>query len=187
MTQKTAPLIGVPSRENGYNYRRVADLFADLWLAYAAHGAETLLEFVDAALGIDELLLSGKERMRIRSDAAGYYGVFHTINNLFFLGGFRRTGDVARARGHINEDDGIVFGMKILFHGKYLLPHVPTRGGRENGGNHSCVKTPMKNRLSTGLVGLNCMCAFHVRTFAIRERHTSLRFFYRSGSCIAGN
>jgi len=89
---------------------------ADLGLADAADCAETFLELVDAAFGIDELRESGEEGVGIRGDTCGDHRVFDTIDHFLFLGrlgGFR---DETRARGHVNKDDGIVLWMEILFH-----------------------------------------------------------------------
>jgi len=57
-----------------------------LWLAGATDRcAETLLELVDATFGINKLLLSSEERMRIRSDTNGNDGVFHAIDHFFAI------------------------------------------------------------------------------------------------------
>lgn len=89
---------------------------AHLGLADAANCAETFLELVDAAFGIDELCESREERVGIRGDACGDHGVLDTVDGFLFgrrLGGLR---DETRARGHVNEDDWIILWMEILFH-----------------------------------------------------------------------
>jgi hypothetical protein len=87
-----------------------------LWLPNAADSAKTFLEFIDASFGVHKLGKSSEERMRIRSDADRDQAVFHTVNNFLLLRSFRRTGNETFAGGHINEDDRIVFRMKVLFH-----------------------------------------------------------------------
>ncbi len=60
----------------------------ELGLAGAAHRAEALLEFVDASLGVNKLLLTSEERMRIGCDTHGNNVVVNTVNlfNLVRLG-----------------------------------------------------------------------------------------------------
>lgn len=104
---------------------------ANLWLADAADRSETLLELVDATFGIHKLFLSSEERMGIGSDTCGNQGVFNTIDHFFFIRSLSRTSDEACASGHINEDDWIVFWMKILFHMKiWLSTRANARGGK---------------------------------------------------------
>jgi len=122
----------------------VASGLAGLRLADAANCAKTLLELVDAAFGIDELRESGEEGMGIGSDAGGNHGIFNTVDGFLFLGGSGGFRDETCARRHINEDDGIVFGMEILFHGSgWFAARTNARGG-ENGGNRSGVKFLME-------------------------------------------
>ena len=90
----------------------------DFRLPNAADGTEAFLEFVDASFGVHELGEAGEERMRIGSDADRDEAVFHAVDDFLFLGGLGRTADETLAGGHVNEDDRIVFRMKVLFHGK---------------------------------------------------------------------
>ena len=80
------------------------------------NGAETLLELVDATLGVHELVLTGEEGVGVRGDTAGNHIVLHAINLLLLGGGSGGTGDEAAARGDIHEHYGIVLGMQISFH-----------------------------------------------------------------------
>jgi len=113
---KNARLHGADGRLKMPGKRR--DL-VDLRLSDAAHGAETLLEFVDATFGIHKLRKSGEERMGVGRDADRNDAVLHAINDFLFIGGFGRAGNEALASGHIDEDDWIVLRMKVLFHEKF--------------------------------------------------------------------
>jgi len=113
---------------------------AELRLADAADCAETLLELVDAAFGIDELRESGEEGVGIGSNTGGNHGIFDTIDRFLFLGGLGGFRDEACARGHVNEDDGIVLWMEILFHGSVLVAARTNARGGENAGNRGGVK-----------------------------------------------
>jgi len=85
-------------------------------LPNAADGTETLLEFIDPAFRIHKLGEAGEERMRIGRDANGDDAVLHAIDNFFLFRILGRAADEALAGRHINEDDRIVFRMKVLFH-----------------------------------------------------------------------
>ena len=98
------------------------------------------MELVDAAFGIDELRESGEEGVRIGGDACGDHGMLNTVDDFLFLGGLGGFRDEACARGHVNEDDGIVFWMEILFHGSVLVAARTNARGGENGGNRGAVK-----------------------------------------------
>ncbi len=113
---------------------------ADLRLANAADCAETFLELVDAAFGIDELFLSGEERMRVGGDAGGNHGVLDAVDGFLFLGGLGGAGDETCARGHVNEDDRIVLWMEILFHVSWLVATRSNARGGEDGENGRGVK-----------------------------------------------
>ena len=89
---------------------------ANLRLPNATDGAETLLEFVDAAFGVHELLLTREERMGISSDTSGNHAVFHAVDHFLLFGRLGGAGDETRASGHIYEDDRVVFRMNFLFH-----------------------------------------------------------------------
>ena len=82
----------------------------------ATYGAETLLELVDATLGVHELVLTGEEGVRVGGDTAGNHIVLNTIN-LFLLGGSSSgAGDETAARGDVHEHNRIVLRMQISFH-----------------------------------------------------------------------
>ena len=100
----------------------------DFRLPNAAHGTEAFLEFVDASLGVHKLGEAREERMGIRRNADRDEAVFHTVDDFLFLGSFGRTADETFAGGHINEDDRIVFRMKVLFHENWVQPRF-RRGG----------------------------------------------------------
>ena len=99
-------------------------------LPNAANGTETLLEFVDATFGIDKLGEASEERMGIGGDADRDQAVFHAIDHFLFVGGFGRAADETFAGGHVNEDDRIVFRMKVLFHGNGGSCHVTDAAGK---------------------------------------------------------
>ena len=84
------------------------------------HGAETLLELVDATLGIHKGALTSEEGVRIGREAHRNYEMFNTIDlfGLVRLGG--GSGDVTVTRGHVLEDYGMVIGMDVFFHGMPL-------------------------------------------------------------------
>lgn len=84
------------------------------------HGAETLLELVDATLGIYKGALTSEEGVRIGREAHRNYEMFNTIDlfGLVRLGG--GSGDVTVTRGHVLEDYGMVIGMDVFFHGMPL-------------------------------------------------------------------
>ena len=100
------------------------------------------MKFIDATFGVDELLLTGEERMGIGRDADGDEAVLNAVDDFLFLGSLRGAGHEARSGGHVNEDNRIVFRMEILFHG---IGKVPTRYQR--GGPGRMVKT---EELSSG-------------------------------------
>ena len=69
--KKTSPRCAGRFWENWmfcFQWRQDGGLF-EPGLACAAHGAEPLLELVDAALGVDELFLPGEEGVGVRGDA----------------------------------------------------------------------------------------------------------------------
>ena len=105
----------------------------ELRLSNAADRSETLLEFIDAAFGIDELRESGKEGVRIGRNADRDEAMFHAVDDFLLFGSLGRTADKTLAGGHVNEDDRIVFRMKVLFHGNRVSVTFPTRRGAENG------------------------------------------------------
>ena len=82
----------------------------------AAYGAETLLELVDATLGVHELVLTGEEGVRVGGDTAGNHVVLNTIDNLSLSGGSGGASDEAAARGDVHEHYRIVLWMQISFH-----------------------------------------------------------------------
>ena len=97
-----------------------------LGLLDAANGTEALLKLVDPALGIDELLLTREEGMRIGGDTDRNHEVVDPVNilNPVRLGG--RLSDVLLPGAHVLEDDRVIFGVEILFHG-----NMPFRAGGE--------------------------------------------------------
>ena len=106
----------------------------------ATHGTEAFLEFVDASLGVNKLGQASEERMRVGRDTDRDDAVFHAVDDFLFLGGFGRAADETFAGGHVNEDDRIVFRMKILFHGNMVPATLPTRRDAEIGGKRLPVK-----------------------------------------------
>ena len=102
---------------------------ADLRLAYAAHRAETLLEFINPAFGIDKLLLAGEERMGIRGNTDGNDAVLHTVDDFLPFGGLGGAADEPGTRGHIHKDNRIVFRMNVLFHENFRVPSRFRRSG----------------------------------------------------------
>ena len=99
-------------------------------LPNAANGTETFLEFVDATLGVNKLGEASEERMGIGSDTDRDEAVFHAIDDFLFLGSLGRAADETLAGGHINEDDRIVFRMKVLFHENLRSNRVSDAAGR---------------------------------------------------------
>jgi len=98
----------------------------------ATNGTETLLEFVDPSLSIDKLGKASEEWMGIRGDTDRDQTVLHTVDDFLFLGSLGRTSDESLAGGHVNEDDRIVFRMKVLFHGNNVSDTLPTRRDAED-------------------------------------------------------
>ncbi len=78
--------------------------------------------------------------MGIRRDAGGDDGMLDAVDDFLLLRGLGGSGDEARARGHVNEDDGIVLGMKFLFHGSLVFATRSNARGGEIGGNRWGVK-----------------------------------------------
>lgn len=114
-------------RTGGKNPRQALSRL-ELRLGRTAHGGtETFLELVDATFSVHKLLLTGEERMRIRGDTHGDHEMLHTIDRFLAVRGFGGACYHAGSSGHIDEDHGIVIGMKIIFH-KYKVHAVPTRG-----------------------------------------------------------
>lgn len=120
----------------------------ELRLARAADSAETLLELVDAAFGVDELRLTRKERMRVGRNTHRDDVMFHAIDDFRFIGCLGRTRDEASASGHVYEDDWAVFWMKILFHGGRNSRSRYRRGGkREDARERPRVKRERSSRV----------------------------------------
>ena len=88
----------------------------DFRFSHATHGTKAFLEFVDTPLGVYKLSKPSEEWMGIRSDTNRDEAVFHAVDHFLFFGGLGRTTDKTFPGGHINEDDRIVFRMKVLFH-----------------------------------------------------------------------
>ena len=100
----------------GFQTNRKKISLAQGRLLGATHGTETLLELVDAALGVHELVLTREEGVGIGGNTAGNHIVLNTIN-LFLLGvSSSGAGDEAAARGDVHEHNGVVLGMDVSFH-----------------------------------------------------------------------
>lgn len=82
-----------------------------------ANRTKALLELVDTSLGIDELLLSSEERMRVSSHADGDDVILNTVDFFLFIGSDGGASEVAVATGHVLERDRVVIGMNVFFHG----------------------------------------------------------------------
>ena len=82
----------------------------------ATNRTEALLELVDTTLGINELVLTSEEGVRVGSNTAGNHVVLNTIDNLSLSGGSGGTSDEAAARGDVHEHNRIVLGMEICLH-----------------------------------------------------------------------
>ena len=106
---------------------------AELRLADAADGTETLLELVDAALGIDELLLAREERVRVRRDAHRDDVVLDTVDLFLLVRAPGGAGDETGARGHVHKDGRLVIRMNVLFHGGCRFPSRFQRVGEAEG------------------------------------------------------
>jgi hypothetical protein len=102
----------------------------DFRLPNATNGAEAFLEFIDTALSIHKLGETREEWMGVGGDTDGNEAVFHAIDDFLFLGSLSRAADETLAGSHINEDDRIVFRMKVLFHGSRSASHVTDATGR---------------------------------------------------------
>ena len=102
------------------------------WFGGAAHGGtETFLELVDATFGVDKLLLTGEERMRVRCDTYGDHAVLHAIDDFFTVRCLGRGSHNAGTRGHVDENHRLVFGMNGRFH-KIANSTRFQRAGRES-------------------------------------------------------
>src|SRR5690606_37742935 len=78
-----------------------------------------LLELVDAAAGVHDLVLAGVERVRGRRDVHLDQRVLVAIVPLDrLLAGEGRTGQEPEVRGHVLEHDFVVIGMDIGLHGR---------------------------------------------------------------------
>jgi hypothetical protein len=96
-------------------------LLVELGLAAAAaDSAETLLELVDAAFRVHELVLAGEERVGVGGDAAGNHEMFNPVNNFRLGGANGGMGDEAASGGDVDKNDRIVLGMNIFLHGDVL-------------------------------------------------------------------
>ena len=82
----------------------------------ATYRTEARLELVDTTLGINQLVLTGEEGVRVGGDTARNHIVLNTIDNLSLGGGSGGTSDEAAARGDVHEHYRIVLGMQISFH-----------------------------------------------------------------------
>ena len=83
----------------------------------AANGTKALLELVNAALGINELFLSGEEGVRVSSHANGDNVILNAIDDFLLIGSDGGTSEVAVATGHVLERDRVVIGVNVVFHG----------------------------------------------------------------------
>lgn len=86
------------------------------WFWTTRNGAKTLLKFVDASFGINELILTCKEGMRIRSDAARNHEVLNTIDVFLFSGSSGGASDEPCACGDVHKHDWIIFRMEVCLH-----------------------------------------------------------------------
>jgi hypothetical protein len=136
----------------------------ELRLSNAADRSETLLEFVDATFGIDELRESGEEGVRIGSNTDRDEAMFHAIDDFLLFGSFGRTADKTLAGGHVNEDDRIVFWMKVLFHGSNRVRHVSDAAGRGEWLNSSPCQAGIQRHFSniTQILKINACKIFFV-------------------------
>ena len=81
-----------------------------------ADGAELLTEFLDAASGVDDLVLAGEERVRFSGhlDLDERVVFAFVVDHLFGLDG--RTGHEFEVAGEVVEHDFTVIWMGISFH-----------------------------------------------------------------------
>src|SRR5690606_14887887 len=78
-----------------------------------------LLELVDAAAGVHDLVLAGVERVRGRGDVDLDQRVLVAVLPLHrLLAGEGRTGQEPEVRSHVLEHDWMVIGMDIGLHGR---------------------------------------------------------------------
>lgn len=75
------------------------------------------MELVDAAFGVDELILACVEWVRIGGDTDGEYIVFYSVDDFLFvrLGG--GACDEALAGGDVVIDDRVIIRVDVFFHG----------------------------------------------------------------------
>ena len=115
------------------------------------------MELVDPPLGIDKLGKAGKERMGIRGDTDRDQTVFHAVDHFLLFGSLGRAAYESFAGGHVNEDNRIVFRVKVLFHKKLELPPRYRRGGdAEDTERMRAVKQASQNFFATKLLKINC-------------------------------
>ena len=85
-------------------------------LTRTSHRTEAFLELVDASLCIHKLIAAGKEGVRVRRNAAGYYIVLHAIDFFRFGRLYRGASDETASRGDVHENDRVIIGMQFFFH-----------------------------------------------------------------------
>ena len=107
--------------EPGRMGKLIPQLSAEGRLLGTTNGAEALLELVDTTFGVDELILTREEGVRVGGDTAGDNVVLNTIDNLGLSGGDGGTGDETTARGDVHEHNRIVLGMEVCLHNMFWL------------------------------------------------------------------
>lgn len=87
-----------------------------LGLFNPTNSAEALLELVDPPFGVNELLLTGKERVRVGGDPDGDDKMIHSVDLLNSIGLCGRARNKLLTGAHVLEDDRIIFWVEIRFH-----------------------------------------------------------------------
>src|SRR5579862_5996419 len=105
-----------------------------------------LVELIDASGGIDQLLLTGEQRMARRADLDRDFG-------------HRRTGRKGIAAGAVDPRLGMPFGVDLLFHSQMIISRLARAAGPEADGRGPQKPSPVKALASCFLASLGLTVA----------------------------
>lgn len=86
-------------------------------LRLASAATELLLELFDTSCRIDKTLFTRVSRVRVHGDIANNDIVFNAVDGFLLLGTQCRASQKLFATRNIDEANGIVLRVKVLFHG----------------------------------------------------------------------
>lgn len=99
----------------------------ELGLALTTNSTKALLELVDTTFGVDELVLTREEWVRVRRNTAGDHKVFNTVDNFSLSRTSGGVSDETATGRDVDENNRIVLRMNVFLHGDKGVIAFPTQ------------------------------------------------------------